>query len=278
VIGGATVRAVEHSAGRLVHAVLPAHEADTFTSESAPFAVGVTFTGHAEAWVRHDGEPARALDLGPGTVGVNGARPLAWLRTGEPSESVEIVPSAAAIASAAAEHGVAWEAHESYRTAGHDPVVWAVSARVRRSLLADDVTAEAVEELVTTLLAYLASAGRDGVRRAPPGSLEHARVRVVTDRVHGAPFDQHSLGDLAAMVHLSPYHFLRAFARTVGVTPHRYVAAVRAERLRRLLARDGATVACVAEVAGIDPRQVRRLHRQELGVSPRGRGSADALA
>ncbi|WP_207211938.1 helix-turn-helix transcriptional regulator [Promicromonospora panici] len=274
--GVAAVRVAEHSAGRFVHAVLPAHEADTFTSESAPFAVGVTFTGHADAWVRHDDEQARMLDLRPGTVGVNGARPLAWLRTREPSESVEIVPSPAALARAAAEHGISWETHESYRTTGRDPVIWAASARARRALLTDGVTAEATEELVTVLLAHLATArrggaGRGGVRREPPGVLGHARTRAVTDRVHGAPFDRHTLGDLAAAVHLSPYHFLRAFTRTVGVTPHRYVAAVRAERLRRLLARDGATVASVAELAGIDPRQVRRLHRQGLGVSPRGR-------
>ncbi|MFC4628007.1 helix-turn-helix domain-containing protein [Promicromonospora alba] len=144
-----------------------------------------------------------------------------------------------------------------------------MSARVRRSLLADGVTAEAAEELVSIMLAHLATAGRDGARREPPGALEQTRARMVTDRVHGAPFDQHSLGDLAAAVHLSPYHFLRAFTRAVGVTPHRYVAAVRAERLRRLLARDGATVASVAELAGIDPRHVRRLHRQELGIRRR---------
>jgi AraC family transcriptional regulator len=265
------VRAVEQPAGRFVHAVLPAHEADSFTSESAPFAVGVTFTGHADAWVRHDNGRSRALDLRPGTVGINGARPMAWLRTREPSESVEIVPSAAALASAAAEHGVSWEAQESYRTAGHDPVVWAASARVRRSLLTDGVTAPAAEELVSVLLAHLATSGRGTARREPPGALDRTRARMVTDRVHGAPFAQHSLGELAALVHLSPYHFLRAFTRTVGATPHQYVAAVRAEWLRRLLARDGATVASVAEQAGIDPRQVRRLHRQALGVSPRGR-------
>lgn len=269
--GAAAVRVAEHPAGRFVHAVLPAHDADTFTSESAPFAVGVTFTGHADAWVRHDDERARVLDLRPGTVGVNGARPLAWLRTREPSESVEIVPSPAALVRATAEHGTSWESRESYRTAGHDPVVWAASARVRRSLLTDGVTAEAAEELVSVLLAHLGTAGRGGVRRASAGALERARVRTVADRVHGSPFARHALSDLAALVHLSPYHFLRAFTRTVGVTPHQYVTAVRAERMRRLLARDGATVTSVAEQAGVDPRQVRRLHRQALGVSPRGR-------
>jgi len=40
-----------------------------------------------------------------------------------------------------------------------------------------------------------------------------------------------TLAELAALAQLSPYHFHRAFTRKLGVTPRRYAAARRAERL-----------------------------------------------
>lgn len=154
-------RTADFPAGRLEHARLPPHDATGFTSESAPFAIGVSFTGHLGAVVRHEHDPSRTLDLGPGTVGINGPRPLSWLR------------------------------------------------------------------------------------------------------VHGDPWAIHALAELAAVVHLSPFHFLRAFKSLVGLTPHQYVVAVRSEHLNRLLEADGATVASVAGRVGIDVRQARRLLRRQ---------------
>ncbi len=43
--------------------------------------------------------------------------------------------------------------------------------------------------------------------------------------------DVPALAELAALAGLSPYHFHRAFKRVLGVTPRRYAAAKRAERL-----------------------------------------------
>ncbi len=54
-----------------------------------------------------------------------------------------------------------------------------------------------------------------------------ARVCAHIDRAETIP----TLAELAAIAQLSPYHFHRAFTRTLGVTPRRYAAARRAERL-----------------------------------------------
>lgn len=265
-------RAADSPAGRFEHALLPPHEADGYTSDSAPYAIGVAFTGQSAAVVGVPGSAARTLAFAPGTVGVNGPRPLTWLRTSAVTESVEVVPSAAALARAADEHGVDWSRLGEFRQHGHDPVVWAAGVRVRR-LLADGlpVPAEEAEEVTTGLLAHVATTHLGGRATATDGSLDLRRLRRVTDRVHAAPFAAHPLHELAAAAHLSPYHFLRTFARRTGMTPHRYVTAVRAELARRRLAREGATVAAVAAELGIDPRQLRRLHRQAFGRSPRGR-------
>ncbi|SFT51126.1 Transposase [Geodermatophilus amargosae] len=66
---------------------------------------------------------------------------------------------------------------------------------------------------------------------------------------------------------------LPAYRDTVGptrrATPHAFVSDVRAEAVRRRLAA-GATVAAVAGEVGVDPRQLRRLHRRCVGEPLRG--------
>lgn len=48
--------------------------------------------------------------------------------------------------------------------------------------------------------------------------------------------EEPSLEELAAVAHLSPYHFLRVFREIVGITPKHYAMAVRDDRVRELLA------------------------------------------
>src|SRR5262249_1112837 len=48
--------------------------------------------------------------------------------------------------------------------------------------------------------------------------------------------DDISLPSLAELVHLSPYHFSRAFKQSFGVPPHRYLTSRRIERAKSLLA------------------------------------------
>jgi AraC family transcriptional regulator len=261
-------RVAETAAARLEHTLLPPHEEDGFTSRTAAYAIGVAFTGQDAAVISHPGGRPRTVGFGPGTVGVNGARPLTWHRTTGHSENVEIVPSAAALVRAAAEHDVAWEELGPFRQTASDPVVWVSAVRARRMLLTERATPGAVEELTGTLLAHVA-VHHLGARAVRPGRLDRAQVGTLTGRVHADPFGPHPVDELAASVHLSPFHFLRTFTRTFGTTPHRYVTAVRAERVRRLLERRGASVASVAAATGLDPRQLRRVHHRVIGVSPR---------
>jgi AraC family transcriptional regulator len=69
---------------------------------------------------------------------------------------------------------------------------------------------------------------------------------------------------------LSPYHFLRSFARTLGVTPHQYLVRARLRRAARLLAEGAASITDVALDVGFHDLSnfVRTFHRA-AGVSPR---------
>jgi AraC family transcriptional regulator len=86
--------------------------------------------------------------------------------------------------------------------------------------------------------------------------------------------DEHCHEDIdlqatAAQVDLSPFHFLRIFAKAIGVTPHQYLVRSRLRRAARLLAEKDRSVTDIALDVGFADLSnfVRSFHRA-AGVPP----------
>lgn len=74
--------------------------------------------------------------------------------------------------------------------------------------------------------------------------------------------------DLAAIAHLSKFHFISAFSRSTGVTPYRYVLARRIRKASRLL-RSGHPPATVALDCGFSNQaHLGSVMKQQLGMTP----------
>jgi AraC-like DNA-binding protein len=110
------------------------------------------------------------------------------------------------------------------------------------------------------------------------GHSPHAAPLAARDRRRAALaalfIDEHAdqalaLEDVARVAGVSPFHFLRVFARALGVTPHQYLVRSRLRRAARLLADDSRSVTDVALDAGFGDVSnfVRTFHRA-AGVSP----------
>jgi AraC-like DNA-binding protein len=85
------------------------------------------------------------------------------------------------------------------------------------------------------------------------------------------------LATLARRAGLSAFHFLRVFARVLGVTPHQYLVAARLRRAARLLADPARPVTDVAFEAGFgDLSHFVRTFRRAAGVSPGASGTSRA--
>jgi AraC family transcriptional regulator len=79
-----------------------------------------------------------------------------------------------------------------------------------------------------------------------------------------------SLERMAREAGLSPFHFLRLFAKVLGVTPHQYLVRSRLRRAARLLAGDERSITEVALDVGFeDLSNFVRTFRRAAGVSPR---------
>jgi AraC family transcriptional regulator len=76
-------------------------------------------------------------------------------------------------------------------------------------------------------------------------------------------------GALARIAGRSPFHFTRVFARSVGITPYRYVVHLRLQRALELM-RDGRHgLAEIAAATGFaDQSHLSRWVRRVHGVSP----------
>src|SRR5262245_4128360 len=127
------------------------------------------------------------------------------------------------------------------------------------------------DETVRMLLETLAR--RNGSRvpaRLGRERLANHTLRRIRDYVENSLADDLDVSALAAVAGLSPAHFARAFAATVGMTPFRYVMARRLARAREWIERSDRAVLDIALDLGFKtPSHFTSRFRREFGVTPR---------
>jgi AraC family transcriptional regulator len=110
---------------------------------------------------------------------------------------------------------------------------------------------------------------RDFLRPAR-GGLSAFQLRRVAAFIEDHLAEEIGLARLADLVHLSPWHFCRAFRQSTGAPPHRFLVQSRIERAKRLLADRSVSVTEVALAVGFGgSTQFARAFRAAVGVSPR---------
>lgn len=101
------------------------------------------------------------------------------------------------------------------------------------------------------------------------GGLSGWVQQIVLDRLHQGFAEDLTIAELAALAGLSPFHFARAFRKSIGVPPRRYLTELRLAKARRLLTETDMSVGDIAAAVGYsEPSVLARLFRQELGVTP----------
>ena len=80
-----------------------------------------------------------------------------------------------------------------------------------------------------------------------------------------------SVKDMAAIVDLSPSHFVRVFGAIYGVSPHQYVQAQRLKRAERLLStlQDVPLKAVAMDCGFADQSHMTRLFKEKLSMTPK---------
>ena len=110
---------------------------------------------------------------------------------------------------------------------------------------------------------------RPASRPAARGGLAGWQQKRVMDFMEEHLAESVTIDALAALVRLSPYHFLRSFKRSFGEPPHRYWTARRIERAKALLANPGAPITDIAlEVGFSETSAFSGAFRRVTGLTP----------
>jgi len=123
--------------------------------------------------------------------------------------------------------------------------------------------------LAVHLLRHFSSSGPGDPSRG--GVLAKHKLRAVLEYIHEHLGAELCLNQLAALAHMSPYHFARLFKNSTGLPPYQYVIACRVERAKKLLLdRDPLPLAEVAVETGFSCQSHFTHHfKRFVGVTPR---------
>jgi AraC family transcriptional regulator len=78
------------------------------------------------------------------------------------------------------------------------------------------------------------------------------------------------LTEIAAIAQMSPYHFLRLFKQSTGVTPHQYILQSRIDKAKYLLQQSELSMTEIAMRVGFcDQSHLTRCFKRILGVTPK---------
>ncbi|MBK9708232.1 MAG: helix-turn-helix transcriptional regulator [Acidobacteria bacterium] len=96
------------------------------------------------------------------------------------------------------------------------------------------------------------------------------RLRLAIEFMHDNCHRELSLAEIAAAAYLSEFHFSRLFKKITGTTPSSYLAALRIERARRLLAETDLPITEVGARVGYSSQShFTKVFRQTTGFTPR---------
>jgi AraC family transcriptional regulator len=132
------------------------------------------------------------------------------------------------------------------------------------------VVAALVEQIVVQLLRRHANVRRSDELELSRVGLVDRRVRRAVELMHAHLGRELPLGELAAAAYLSPFHFARLFKKVIGASPHAYLAAMRIERARSLLATTDLSITETAQRVGYaSSSHFTKAFRQSTGLTPR---------
>jgi AraC family transcriptional regulator len=102
------------------------------------------------------------------------------------------------------------------------------------------------------------------------GGLSPPQLRRVLEFMDANLHSDVQLADLAALVGVTPYHFLRSFYVEAGVTPHQWLIRRRIARAKSLLCDSSLSIAEIALAVGYGSQSAMTAAFSRLtGVSPK---------
>ena len=127
-----------------------------------------------------------------------------------------------------------------------------------------------VRQVVIHLLrCHLTVRKSDQIELSRAGPVDR-RLRRAIEFIHDNYEREIAVEEIASAAYLSEYHFARFFKQISGVTPHVYLANLRLERARKLLAETARPISEIASMVGYQSQShFTKMFKSVTGVTPR---------
>lgn len=127
-----------------------------------------------------------------------------------------------------------------------------------------------VRQVVIHLLrCHLTVRASDQIELSRAGPVDR-RLRRAIEFMHDNFGREIAVEEIASAAYLSEYHFARFFKQISGVTPHVYLANLRLERARKLLAETALPISEIASLVGYQSQShFTKMFKSVTGVTPR---------
>jgi AraC family transcriptional regulator len=100
--------------------------------------------------------------------------------------------------------------------------------------------------------------------------LSQVTLTLVKEYINDHLHQDLKLDEIAAIAQLSPYHFLRLFKQSIGITPHQYILQCRLNQAKHLLQNSNLSTAEIAIRTGFcDQSHLTRYFKRIIGVTPK---------
>jgi AraC family transcriptional regulator len=101
------------------------------------------------------------------------------------------------------------------------------------------------------------------------GGLTGHQLRHIKEFVDAHVCKEIGISELAGLIGLSQFHFIRAFKHSVGLSPYQYVLSERISVAKEMLSESDLSIADVALAVGFSgATQLNRVFRKWIGVTP----------
>ena len=160
---------------------------------------------------------------------------------------------------------LSWERNEP------DPIMLGLSGALLQATTDAGSNRLLIDQLALSLLTYFAQAygGLQPATSSQPGQLAAWQEQRAKDIMAARLATDLTIAQVAAECRLTPSHFARAFRRSTGIAPHRYLMKLRIEEAKRLLSQRHVPLSDLALICGFcDQSHFTRAFRQMTGSSP----------
>ncbi|BAZ24180.1 AraC family transcriptional regulator [Kalymmatonema gypsitolerans NIES-4073] len=236
-------------------------------------AISVAFAPHDRVTWSVDGGTTQTTALPAGSVFIYSSRNFVWHQRERESEYINMMLDPQVLNQVASENGLSTPVKIEHRVIFPDPTILHIAQLFKSEVNSGGLAGKLYTESLRNLLAVHLLRNYTGAVEKPKldeSPLDALKLNQVKDFIEERLAEDLSIADMAAVVHMSQFHFARAFKTATGQSPHRYLTQRRMEQAKVLLSVTRLSVAEVAYRVGFyNTSHFTAQFRKATGTTPK---------